>query len=863
MKNITKHIFSLAALCVWAFVPAVAQQSQITVNTTYGNVSYNSVVVDGSLVGAAIDEVNDYLGFVYSSNQVDVYRATASSLGTGIEKLKDGVSGLTWNATISGLDPSQKYYVRAVYGVPSAGGGIQRYYLGGVASFTTESVAPSVGDANPVGLFSATLNATLPRVVADAEYYFIYSDSYPTVNNISSTSMPGFQLTASVAGSAISAGVDGLESDKTYYFRPVCGLLQPDNTMKYYYGDIKSFRVGQVSPVTNLATNVGYFDAKLNGSVLPVAEAESGYMGFVYSATSSSPTCEDGSSTITYGSTNVAAGGDFSENLTGLDENQTYHYRAYVYLSVPGVGSKYYYGAVKTFTTSSYSVRTTSASTSGYFSVSATGTVPDITSLGSNVECGFAYSSTQTSPTEADNVVYAASPSTSFSANLVDLEAGVTCYYRAIVRAYVNGQYVYYYGNVRSIATAPITVTTLESSEIGYYKATLAGRVSGDRNGYTYGVIYSATAGVSATNGKIIECDNASVDGEYSKDVTKLSWGTKYFYVAYARQPLSNGQYRYYYGLEKQFSTKGSNPNPVTLPASSVLTDGATLCGVMSTESIDLGTTTLGFIYSATNSNPVFGDVASTSAPYEVQEGFDGSYSVAVSGLESSTKYYYRAYAQVTIEETTTTYYGDALYVTTGNASMVDLGLSVRWANCNVGASSPEEFGSYFAWGETSTKTTYDWSSYVLCAGSDTTITKYCTDVYYGNGTKDGLTTLSTANDVATIVKGSMWRMPTKEEINELITICTWTWTQKNDVYGYEVKGPSGNSIFLPAAGYMIDGNVRYQGSYGHYWSNTLGDVSSSSAYAIFFSATQRQMTTDNNSSYLRCQGFSVRAVAP
>ena len=163
----------------------------------------------------------------------------------------------------------------------------------------------------------------------------------------------------------------------------------------------------------------------------------------------------------------------------------------------------------------------------------------------------------------------------------------------------------------------------------------------------------------------------------------------------------------------------------------------------------------------------------------------------------------------------------------------VDLGLSVKWATCNVGASQPEEYGDYFAWGETQTDAAYNWNLYEWCLGTDTSISKYCTDSFYG--TVDGKTVLEASDDVATVKWGGAWRMPTKEEQDELRERCTCTWTTQNGVNGYQVTGPNGNSIFLPAAGYCFDSSIENVGSYGYYWSSSLFTNDSRRAYELAF----------------------------
>ena len=151
----------------------------------------------------------------------------------------------------------------------------------------------------------------------------------------------------------------------------------------------------------------------------------------------------------------------------------------------------------------------------------------------------------------------------------------------------------------------------------------------------------------------------------------------------------------------------------------------------------------------------------------------------------------------------------------------VDLGLSVKWATCNVGATKPEEYGDYFAWGEVEPKEYYDWNNYKWCNGSESTLTKYNNNSS-NNGIVDNKTLLELSDDAAHANWGSDWRMPTKEEQDELLEKCTWTWTTKNGVNGYNVTGSNGNSIFLPAAGQYYNNTFAYSNSMGYYWTSSL-----------------------------------------
>lgn len=146
----------------------------------------------------------------------------------------------------------------------------------------------------------------------------------------------------------------------------------------------------------------------------------------------------------------------------------------------------------------------------------------------------------------------------------------------------------------------------------------------------------------------------------------------------------------------------------------------------------------------------------------------------------------------------------------------VDLGLSVKWATCNVGANAPEEYGDYFAWGETSPKESYTDDNCLTYGVSMTDIS--------GNP----------QYDAATANWGGGWRMPTRSEQNELLNNCTWEWTTLNDVYGSKITGPNGNSIFLPAAGFRDGTSSYYVGSSDNYWSSTPEEDCDDTACVLF-----------------------------
>ena len=186
----------------------------------------------------------------------------------------------------------------------------------------------------------------------------------------------------------------------------------------------------------------------------------------------------------------------------------------------------------------------------------------------------------------------------------------------------------------------------------------------------------------------------------------------------------------------------------------------------------------------------------------------------------------------------------------------VDLGLSVKWATCNVGATQPEEFGAYYAWGEIKEKSDYSWSTYKWGNGFGA-MTKYCTKEVYG--TVDNKTILDPADDVAHVKWGGNWRMPTAAELNELHSNCTWTWTTINGVNGYRVTSiANGNSIFLPAAGSCINSNFIGSGNFGAYWSSSLVYLTGYNMYSYYYHFYNGHFKVDYTN---RNEGRSVRPV--
>lgn len=240
-----------------------------------------------------------------------------------------------------------------------------------------------------------------------------------------------------------------------------------------------------------------------------------------------------------------------------------------------------------------------------------------------------------------------------------------------------------------------------------------------------------------------------------------------------------------------------------------------------------------------TTGNPTIDD-KTVKYSEEVYE-FDFDFSFYITGLTENTTYYVRPYViydgnvQYAEEKTFTT-----SYLINGHDWM-DLGLpsGTKWATCNVGANQPHKKGNYYAWGETTTKTTYT-------QANSLTYDQQLGDI---SGIAD--------YDAARANWRGTWRTPTKAEVKELISRCTWKWTTRNGVKGCRVVGPNGNSIFLPAAGYRTNNVLSNDNSYGGYWSSEPNVTNPKYAYNFYFDANGNGVDWHS-----RNDGLTVRPVS-
>lgn len=349
-------------------------------------------------------------------------------------------------------------------------------------------------------------------------------------------------------------------------------------------------------------------------------------------------------------------------------------------------------------------------------------------------------------------------------------------------------------------------------------------------------VQYSTTEDFARYN--VTKMTKNTDDGSYSVELTKLQANTTYYFRYEVNACLFTSSQA---DKVSEFQTLNSTvPVVTTTFATDISVTSATVGGILYDAGWDI--MECGIVYGISH-NP-------TTASTKVKsDGWDdsGLFTCKLINLKLETTYYARAYV---ISEDGIGYGKEIKFIIVDVENghiYVDLGLSVKWATCNIGANKSEELGDYFAWGETLPKDYYEWSNYKWCTGYQNKLTKYCCwDGYSAGNYEDNFSILHMSDDAARVNWGGSWRMPTVEEFRELSIECTWKWITQNGVKGFKVTSESnGNSIFLPAAG-----------SNGYYWSSSLNPDYPYNAYYLYFNSSK--VGVGNNYRY---DGQSVRPV--
>ena len=596
------------------------------------------------------------------------------------------------------------------------------------------------------------------------------------------------------------------------------------------------------------ATEIKSTSAVLNGEIVKDGSPKYTERGFVYAETTQ-PTIDNAIQKITVPFTDDKT---FSAAISDLTLGKKYYVRAFAIHKEVEV----YSANEVSFTAEGSSLPkvSTKAITDIYRSTGKALIAGAVTELGDPVysERGFVYGTTHNPIIQnATKVQVEGSGLGEYFTTLSDLQLG-NIYY---VRAYATNTVGVAYGEEQLLDFNPILPVVVTNDVTGISEETKSATFhatitnAGDpvyiERGFVYGKSPDPTTG-GAT--KLVVAGSGT--GTYYGDVHNLELDCAYYVRAYVTYSLGT-----VYGENKMFSIKKTYPPTVTTSTVTQITTTTAVAGGNVTDDGGVSVTERGVVYS-TNQNPTVADTKVVSG-----SGL-GDFICNLTNLQEGTTYYVRAYA-VNAKGTA---YGEEVSFTTkeryyeNGYEYIDLGLSVKWATCNVGASTPEEYGDYFAWGETQPKSTYNWSTYKWCNGSYNTQTKYNTNSSYG--TVDNKTQLELSDDAARANWGGSWRMPTDAELTELRENCTWTWTTQNGVYGYKVtskkSGYTNKSIFLPAASHRFNSDLFSAGSYGDYWSSSLSTDGPYYAYELYF-LSDRVYVSDVN----RCCGLSVRPVCP
>ena len=759
-------------------------------------------------------------GFVYgTTNDLSIAN------GTKVEVKNDGNS--EYSAVLSDLALGHVYYIRA-YAINTVG---VAYGEELSADFTPIKPAVTTNDVTAItDDGKATFNATITNVgdPVYSERGFVYGKSTnPLIGSAEQLPVAG------TGDGAYYKNVEGLDANIPYYVRAY--LIYSQGTI---YGEEKTFSVQKTSAptvVTTSVSNISYTSATTGGVVTSDGGENVTERGVVY-GTTENPTIDN------HKISNGVGTGTFSCELTELKEGVTYYVRAYA-INARGVS----YGEQVSFTTKTQLLATLTTNEVTEITETTAVTGGEVTSDGGATvtERGVVYSTSQ-NPTTSSSKIVNGSGVGSFICNLTNLKPNTTYY----VRAYATNSKGTAYGTQVAFTTLqiyPPTLITTEATEVTETTAVVGGNVTDDggANVTERGVVYSTSQNPTTSNSKVT---SGSGLGAFVCNLTNLKSSTTYYARAYAKNTKGTS-----YGEQVTFTTLQIYPPTLITTEATQITETTAVTGGNVIDDGGADVIERGVVYS-TSQNPTISNNKVTNG-----SGL-GLFVCNLTDLKRNTTYYVRAYAR----NSQGVAYGEEIsFMTEEGASTgiengyswINLGLSVRWATCNVGATNPEDYGDYFAWGETEPKEEYNWSTYKWCDDSKYTMTKYNNDSGYG--TVDNKEELELIDDAAHVNWGGSWRMPTNAEWIELLAQCTWTWTTVNGVKGYNVISKSnGNSIFLPVAGYRYDNSLYSVGSIGYYWSSSL--YIRSLAWGVYFFS--ENMGKDD---HMRSDGLSVRPVCP
>ena len=657
------------------------------------------------------------------------------------------------------------------------------------------------------------------------------SNDWLTLNKTSGNITTNDYITAVVSRQGLSAG----KYDGNITFATKKGALAVPVKMEVVKVELPSVTVEGVS-------NIRHNNATLKGTIVSTGNSKIVKYGFCWSVIEN-PTISDNYSNLGDCSEPRA----FESSAADLKPETKYYFRAYAENSMGISYSENSLFFVTLGTPVKPGVSTGDVTDVTSCSAKLKGSITNLGNVETITQYGHVWSKTKNPTIESASCTKLGETKStcSFESLADNLETASTYY----VRAYAVNEKGISYGEEKSFVTDkshPVVQTT-EVTEITHNSAICGGTitVTGGHSFPEVGVCYGQGPNPSASRTKVIgELKN----GSFTCMMSGLAKETLYYARAYVRTDDGN----YYYGNEQLFKTT----KEITVPSlSSVTPDniGRTSASVSASVISDGNAeiTEVGFCWS-TSPNPLLSDNKQSCT-------LGTAFKASIPGLEKTTTYYLRAYAI----NSKGVGYSEAIQFTTipFPDGAVDLGLSVLWATCNLGSSSPTKDGDSYQWGgSVNVYGTYhpSWDNCPYHIGSNpkTGWTKY--NVIPSYGTVDSKTTLDLEDDAAHKILGGGWRIPTEAEWEELIRECTWTKTTFNGSEGFLVMskkpGYTDKYIFLPYTSHV---NTTAASSFGgYYWSSSLDN--SDPGRAISYSYGNK-MEKDRESRYI---GISIRPVS-
>ena len=778
-------------------------------------------------------------GVLYSTSS-GVILGSATQL-----EAKDYDASYNFSIDTDVLEPETTYYYRS-YVILN-----DEVSYGKIESFKTLAVSSMIQthDASGVNPKDATLNAMLD--LTDCKYNnFEYGFELTPDGGQAKT-----RIANNLADKAFSYRDETLSRNTGYYY---VAYVKLDDIL--YKGETKTFTTVSIqASVTAEASDVQYHSAKISGSLTVQSEGSFSKSAVLYYSNTEN-TVEGLKSNGTRKTLTLGADGSYSAALSSLPSSTSYNY-----VVVAKVDDVELVTEVKSFKTLTIQASVT-AETSDvqYYSATISSSLT-VQSEGSFSKSAVLYYSSSESTLEGlksnglkKTLTFC--PDGSYSAALSSLPSSTS--YNFIVVAKVDD--VELVTEVKSFKTLTIQASlTAEASDVQYHSATISGSLivqsegSFSKSAVLYYSSSESTFEGLKSNG-LKKTLSLGADGSYSAALSSLPSSTSYNYVVVAKVD------------DVELETEVKSFKTLTIQASLIAEASEVQCnsvkisGSLTVQS-DGSFSKSAVLYYSKTENTVEG-LKSNGHKKTLTLGADGSYTAALSSMSSSTLYNFIVVAKVDDVEFASSI-GNFTTPAPPEPSLVDLGLSVKWASCNLGASKPTECGGYYQWAGTKdvsdTSIYLNWDNCPYHTGSDqySGWTKYNTKSSYG--TVDNKTVLEAMDDAASVALGGKWRIPTDAEWSELRnkSNCSWTWTTIDGVNGYKVQskkpGYTDNWIFLPAAGCRYRSNLNAVGSNGGYWSSSLYTDLPSRAYYMAFNSGYFDWLAD-----CRSDGLSIRPVS-